>query len=117
MAWTARPSRSITMPEALALECKPRMIVTGATAYSRLIDFARFKQIADRVGAYLMADIAHIAGLIATGLHPGPIPFADVVTAPRIRRCAGRAAPSSFAARSWRKLSIAPYSPEYRPAR
>jgi len=66
--------------EELALECKPRLIMTGASAYSRTIDFARFRQIADRVGAYLIADIAHIAGLVATGLHPSPVPFADVIT-------------------------------------
>ncbi|HOQ87274.1 MAG TPA: serine hydroxymethyltransferase, partial [Phycisphaerae bacterium] len=64
----------------LARECKPRMIVTGASAYPRTIDFAAFAQIAREVGAYLMADIAHIAGLVATGLHPSPVPHADFVT-------------------------------------
>ncbi|MPZ23453.1 MAG: serine hydroxymethyltransferase [Dehalococcoidia bacterium] len=64
----------------LAREHKPRIIVTGATAYPRIIDFARAKEIADSVGAYLMADIAHIAGLVATNLHPSPVPHADVVT-------------------------------------
>ena len=66
--------------EALALAHKPRMIVAGASAYPRSIDFERFRKIADMVGAYMMVDMAHIAGLIATGLHPSPIPYADVVT-------------------------------------
>ncbi len=64
----------------LALECKPKMILAGASAYSRTIDFKRFREIADEVGAYLMVDMAHIAGLVAAGLHPSPIPYADVVT-------------------------------------
>ena len=64
----------------LAEECRPRMIVVGASAYARIIDFPRFQQIAQSVGAYLMVDIAHIAGLIAAGLHPNPIPYADFVT-------------------------------------
>ncbi len=66
--------------EALALEHRPRMIVAGASAYSRSIDFERFRKIADSVGAYLMVDMAHIAGLVAAGLHPSPVPYADVVT-------------------------------------
>ncbi len=65
---------------ALAKEHKPKVIVTGATAYPRIIDFAKAREIADSVGAYLMADIAHIAGLVATGIHPSPIPYAQVVT-------------------------------------
>ncbi len=64
----------------LALEHKPKLIVTGASAYPRTLDFARFREIADSVGAYLMVDMAHIAGLIAAGLHPSPVPHADVVT-------------------------------------
>lgn len=64
----------------IALECRPRMIVAGASAYARTIDFKKFREIADEVGAVLMADIAHIAGLVVTGLHPSPIPYADVVT-------------------------------------
>ena len=63
-----------------ALECKPKMIIAGASAYSRTIDFKKFREIADEVGAYLMVDMAHIAGLVAAGLHPSPIPYADVVT-------------------------------------
>ncbi len=66
--------------EKIVLQEKPKMIVAGASAYSRIIDFPRFRQIADLVGAYLMVDIAHIAGLVATGLHPSPVPYADFVT-------------------------------------
>jgi glycine hydroxymethyltransferase len=64
----------------IALETKPKLIICGYSAYSRVIDFARFRAIADSVGAYLMADIAHIAGLVATGVHPSPFPHAHVVT-------------------------------------
>ncbi|MCM1088506.1 MAG: serine hydroxymethyltransferase [Muribaculaceae bacterium] len=64
----------------IALECKPKMIVAGASAYARTLDFKRFREIADEVGAVLMVDIAHIAGLVATGLHPSPIPYAHVTT-------------------------------------
>ena len=63
-----------------AFECKPKMIIAGASAYSRIIDFKRCREIADEVGAYLMVDMAHIAGLVAAGLHPSPVPYADVVT-------------------------------------
>ena len=66
--------------ERLAVESKPKLIVAGASAYSRIFDFKRFREIADKVGAYLMVDMAHIAGLVAAGLHPSPIPYADVVT-------------------------------------
>ena len=66
--------------EKLAIENKPKMIVAGASAYPRVIDFARLREIADKVGAYLMVDIAHIAGLVAAGLHPSPVPYADIVT-------------------------------------
>lgn len=64
----------------IALECKPKMIVAGASAYARTIDFKKFREIADEVGAVLMVDIAHIAGLVASGLHPSPIPYAHVTT-------------------------------------
>ena len=64
----------------IALKEKPKMIIAGASAYSRIIDFKKFREIADEVGAYLMVDMAHIAGLVATGLHPSPVPYADVVT-------------------------------------
>ena len=63
--------------EKIALECQPKMIVVGASAYARTIDFARCRQIADRVGAYLMVDMAHIAGLVAAGVHPSPVPYAE----------------------------------------
>lgn len=66
--------------ERLAREHKPKLIVTGATAYPRVIDFERFRRIADAVGARLMVDMAHIAGMVAVGLHPSPVPYADVVT-------------------------------------
>ncbi len=66
--------------EELAKECKPKMIIAGASAYARTIDFKRFREIADSVGAYLMVDMAHIAGLVAAGLHPSPIPYAHVTT-------------------------------------
>ena len=64
----------------IAVECKPKLIVVGASAYSRTIDFARCREIADEVGAYLMVDMAHIAGLVAAGVHPSPVPFAGVGT-------------------------------------
>ncbi|WP_242334518.1 serine hydroxymethyltransferase [Limosilactobacillus urinaemulieris] len=66
--------------EQLALEINPRLIVAGASAYSKIIDWQKFRKIADEVGAYLMVDMAHIAGLVATGAHPSPVPVADVVT-------------------------------------
>lgn len=66
--------------EKLAIENKPRLILAGASAYARKIDFKRFKEIADKVGAYLLVDMAHIAGLVAAGLHESPVPYADVVT-------------------------------------
>jgi glycine hydroxymethyltransferase len=77
-----RESEYIDYDEMLrvAREHKPKIIVTGATAYPRKIDFERSREIADEVGAYLLADMAHIAGLVATGLHPSPVPYADVVT-------------------------------------
>lgn len=66
--------------ERIAVESKPKLIVAGASAYAREIDFKRFRQVADKVGAFLMVDMAHIAGLVAAGEHPSPIPYADVVT-------------------------------------
>jgi glycine hydroxymethyltransferase len=66
--------------EALAVEHQPKMIIAGFSAYSRFLDFARFREIADKVGAYLMVDMAHVAGLIAAGLYPDPVPYADVCT-------------------------------------
>ena len=64
----------------IAIECRPKMIIAGASAYSRIIDFKRCREIADEVGAYLMVDMAHIAGLVAAGVHPSPVPYAHVVT-------------------------------------
>ena len=64
----------------IAVKEKPKMIIAGASAYARIIDFKKFREIADEVGAYLMVDMAHIAGLVAAGLHPSPIPYADVTT-------------------------------------
>lgn len=66
--------------EKIALRCKPKLIISGASAYSRIIDFKRIREICDRVGALMMADIAHIAGLVAAGIHPSPVPYADFVT-------------------------------------
>ena len=66
--------------EKIALECKPKMIVSGASAYPRVLDFKRIREICDKVGAYMMVDIAHIAGLIVAGEHPSPVPYADFVT-------------------------------------
>ena len=64
----------------IAIECKPKLIVAGASAYARIIDFAKFREIADEVGALLMVDMAHIAGLVAAGVHPSPVPYCDFVT-------------------------------------
>src|SRR5690606_16724937 len=66
--------------EALALDCRPKMLVAGFSAYSRFLDFERFRAIADKVGAYLFVDMAHVAGLIAAGIYPNPVPYADIVT-------------------------------------
>jgi glycine hydroxymethyltransferase len=66
--------------EKLALEHKPKLIIAGFSAYSRVLDFPRFRAIADKVGAYLMVDMAHVAGLVAAGVYPNPVPYADVVT-------------------------------------
>jgi len=66
--------------EALALEHKPKMIIAGFSAYSQILDFPRFREIADKVGAYLFVDMAHVAGLVAAGVYPNPVPYADVVT-------------------------------------
>ena len=66
--------------EALAIECKPKMIIAGFSAYSGILDWSRFREIADKVGAYLLVDMAHVSGLVAAGVYPSPIPFADAVT-------------------------------------
>jgi glycine/serine hydroxymethyltransferase len=75
-----------------AKEHKPKLIIAGGSAYPRQLDFARFREIADEVGALLMVDMAHFAGLVAAGEHPNPVPHADVVTTTTTRRCAARAA-------------------------
>lgn len=75
--------------EALALAHKPKMLLAGFSAYSRTVDWARFREIADKVGAYFMVDMAHVAGLIAAGLYPNPVPFADVVTSTTHKTLAG----------------------------
>ncbi|MEE4245970.1 MAG: serine hydroxymethyltransferase [Kangiellaceae bacterium] len=75
--------------EALALEHKPKMIIAGFSAYSRTIDWAKFRQIADKIGAYFMVDMAHVSGLIAAGLYPNPVPHADVVTSTTHKTLAG----------------------------
>ncbi len=75
--------------EALALEHKPKMIIAGFSAYSRVIDWSKFRAIADKVGAYFMVDMAHVAGLVAAGLYPNPVPFADVVTSTTHKTLAG----------------------------
>ncbi len=75
--------------EALALEHKPKLILAGFSAYSRVIDWARFREIADKVGAWFMVDMAHVAGLIAAGVYPNPVPFADVVTSTTHKTLAG----------------------------
>ncbi len=75
--------------EALALEHKPKMILAGFSAYSRTVDWARFRTIADKIGAYFMVDMAHVAGLIAAGLYPNPVPHADVVTSTTHKTLAG----------------------------
>ena len=76
---------------ALAKENKPKLIVTGATAYPRIIDFVKFREICDEVGAALMVDMAHIAGLVAAGLHPSPVPVSEVVTSTTHKTLRGRA--------------------------
>ncbi len=81
--WSFTPSTPLAdydEVERLAVEHKPKMIVAGFSAYSQVLDFARFRAIADKVGAYLFVDMAHVAGLVAAGVYPNPVPFADVVT-------------------------------------
>jgi len=75
--------------EALAVEHKPKMIIAGFSAFSGIVDWARFREIADKVGAYLFVDMAHVAGLVAAGLYPNPVPFADVVTTTTHKTLAG----------------------------
>ena len=69
------------------MEHRPKLIVAGASAYPRIIDFEKFSEIAKECGAYLMVDMAHIAGLVAAGLHPNPVPYADIVTTTTHKTC------------------------------
>jgi len=102
---------------AIAQREKPRMITVGASAYSRIIDFARMGEIARGAGAYLFADIAHIAGLVAAGLHPTPVPHADFVTTTTHKTLRARAAASSSARPPTPRPSTPPCSPAARAAR
>ena len=86
-----------------AEEARPKIIIAGASAYPRFIDWAKMREIADAVGAYLMVDMAHIAGLVAAGIHPSPVPYADVVTTTHTKHCGAREGPSSSAERSWQR--------------
>ena len=98
--------------ERIAKECRPKVIVGGASAYPRFIDFERMAEIAHEVGAYLMVDMAHIAGLVAAGLHPSPVPHADIVTSTSHKTLAARAAASSSpTVTSWARRSTRPSSP------
>jgi glycine hydroxymethyltransferase len=89
--------------ERVAREHRPKVIMTGASAYSRVIEFDRFKKIADEVGAVLMADIAHIAGMVATGLHPSPVPHADIVTTTTHKTLRGPRGGMILCKESWTK--------------
>ena len=94
-----------------ALEHKPKLIVAGASAYPRVIDFKKFREIADEVGAYLMVDMAHIAGLVAAGLHPNPVPYADFVTTTTHKTLRGPRGGMILCKEKFaRKQSIMPYS-------
>ena len=101
----------------LAVEHRPKLIVAGASAYPRHFDFAAFRAIADEVGALFMVDMAHIAGLVAAGVHPSPVPHADIVTSTTHKTLAARAPASSCAAPSWRRRSTRRSSPACRAAR
>ncbi len=103
----------------IAKEHKPKLIVAGASAYARTIDFKRFREIADEVGAYLMVDIAHIAGLVATGLHPSPIPYAHVTTTTTHKTLRGPRGGMIMCSEEMNKKSISTklYSREFREVR
>ncbi len=92
--------------EKIALEEKPKMIIAGASAYARTIDFKRFKEIADKVEAYLMVDMAHIAGLVAAGLHPNPVEYADFVTTTTHKTLRGPRGGMILCKEKYAKLSI-----------
>ena len=97
-----------------AVEHKPKLIVAGASAYPRIIDFKKFREIADEVGAYLMVDMAHIAGLVAVGHHPNPVPYADFVTTTTHKTLRGPRGGMIFAKKNMRKKSIKPSSLEFK---
>ena len=101
----------------LAEQHRPKLIVAGATAYPRVIEPEPLRRIADSVGALLMFDAAHIAGLIAGGVHPNPVPFSDIVTFTTHKTLRGPAVAASFRRRPWRRRSIKRYSPGCRAAR
>ena len=103
--------------EALALEHRPKMIVAGWSAYSRQLDFAEFRRIADLVGAYLMVDMAHFAGLVAAGLHPNPVPYADVVTTTTHKTLGGPRGGVILSKEEYARRSTAPSSRASRAAR
>lgn len=92
--------------EKIALEVKPKLIVVGASAYSGEIDFKKFRAIADKVGALLMVDMAHIAGLVAAGLHQSPIPYADVVTSTTHKTLRGPRGGLILSKQKWAKKLI-----------
>ena len=101
----------------MALELRPKMIISGASAYSRIIDWKRIREICDESGAYMFVDMAHIGGLVAAGAHPSPVPYADVVTTTTHKTLRGPRAPSSSAKPTWRRRSTPPSSPAARAAR
>ena len=105
--------------EALALEHKPKVIVAGFSAYSRIWDWQRFRDIADKVGAYLFVDMAHVAGLVAAGVYPNPVPIADVVTSTTHKSLRGPRGGLILAkaTRNWRKNSTPTSSPAFKAAR
>src|SRR5579872_1928407 len=102
--------------EQIAERERPRLIIGGGSAYSRIIDFARMRQIADKVGAKYMVDMAHIAGLVAGGVHPSPVPHAHIVTSTTTRPCGALARAWYCASRSWLLPSTKSYSLESREA-
>ena len=97
-----------------ALECRPKLIIAGASAYSRIIDFKVFREICDEVGALLMVDMAHIAGLVAAGVHPSPVPYADFVTTTTHKSLRGPRAALFCARKSMQRILTGLYSPVYR---
>ena len=103
--------------ERLAVEHQPKLIIAGWSAYPRQLDFAEFRRIADLVGAYLMVDMAHFAGLVATGLHPSPVPYADIVTTTTHKTLGGPRGGVILRRSRWRRRSTRPSSPVSRVVR